>query len=194
MNWQKTIEKTDGAHFYWADLHVHTPAGPAFRLPKGSEISDAMSIKQVAQRYIDQALKQHIRLLGITEHNDVSWVDYIREAAEGSSVIIFPGFEITANTGGDGVHLVCLFAPTKPAKELDGLLSYLGLTPPRRFTQDRRPAIAEASFERILEKVKDEGGICIAAHATSNNGLLSVNTDLFLLTFHRFKIPHPGVD
>lgn len=176
MDWQKILEKTHGAHFYWADLHVHTPVGPGFHLPTGWGVNDAAAIKQVAKRYIDEALRRDIRLLGITEHNDVSWVDFIREAAEGSSVTIFPGFEITANTGGDGVHLVCLFDPAKPAKELDGLLSYLGLTPTKRFTQDRRPTIAEANFDKILETVKEAGGICIAAHSTSNNGLLKSST------------------
>lgn len=176
MDWGEITEKPDGAHFCWADLHVHTPDGPGFRLPTGWNVNNDTDTQRVAKAYIDEAIKRDICLLGITEHNDVTWVDRIREAAQGSSVTVFPGFEITANTGGDGVHLVCLFDPAKPEAELDAMLSYFGLTPNKRFTQGRRPAIAEASFEKILEYVKEEGGICIAAHATSGNGLLRSST------------------
>lgn len=176
MDWKDIIKKPNGAHFCWADLHIHTPAGPGFHLPQDCNISTEADRKQFAKKYIDKAIERDIYLLGITEHNDVSWINYIREAAGGSTVIIFPGFEITANTGGDGVHVICLFDPNKSTTDLDAILSYFGLTPKRRFTGDRRPAIAEADFERIIETIKKEGGICIAAHATSNNGLLRSST------------------
>lgn len=176
MNWQETISKPNGAYFCWADLHVHTPVGQGFSLTGKLSINNEAEIIKVAQAYISQAISREIRLLGITEHNDISWVEYIRNAAVGTPVIVFPGFEITANTGGDGVHLICLFDPDRQAQELDAILSYFGLTPNKRFTSDKHPAIAEATFENIIEKVKKEGGISIAAHATSNNGLLKSST------------------
>ena len=155
---------------------MHTPIGTGFSLTNGSSIDSEKARTEVAKTYIDRAASGGICLLGITEHNDVSWIDYIRNAASGTSVVVFPGFEITANTGGDGVHLVCLFDPDRKTKDLDGILSYFGLTPSKRFTGDKRPAIAEATFETIIEKVRTEGGISIAAHATSNNGLLKSST------------------
>lgn len=176
MNWQEIIEKSNGAHFCWADLHVHTPAGTGFSLTKGASIECETDRIEVAKAYVDRAISRDICLLGITEHNDVSWVDYIRRAASGTAVVVFPGFEITANTGGDGVHLVCLFDPNRKTTDLDGILSYFGLTPGRRFTGDKQPAIAEASFEKIVDKVRAEGGLSIAAHATSSNGLLRSST------------------
>jgi energy-coupling factor transporter ATP-binding protein EcfA2 len=176
MNWQQTINRPNGAYFCWGDLHVHTPAGQGFSLTGKLSSSNEEERAKVAKAYIDQAISREICLLGITEHNDVSWIEYIRNAATGTPVIVFPGFEVTANTGGDGVHLICLFDPNRQAQDLDAILSYFGLTPNKRFTSDKQPAIAEATFEQIVEKVKKEGGITIAAHATSNNGLLKSST------------------
>lgn len=176
MNWQDITSRSSGAHFFWADLHVHTPIGTGFSLTGGLSINSEEAKREVAKAYINQAVAREICLLGITEHNDVSWIDYIRNAALGTPVVVFPGFEITANTGGDGVHLICLFDPDRPAKDLDAILSYFGLTPNKRFTSDKQPAIAEATFEEIIEKVRSEDGISVAAHVTSSNGLLRSST------------------
>lgn len=150
------FENLSGAQFYWADLHIHTPEWRDFKLPSGCKTDDEMWRKDFAKRYVSEALKKGITIIGVTEHNDVSWVDDIRAVAENDFLAVFPGFEITANTGGDGVHLVCLFDCAKPSSELDDLLTYFGLPRGRRFTRDRTPIIADKSFEDIIKKVEEE--------------------------------------
>lgn len=178
------IEKPNGAKFYWADLHIHTPKWHGFKLPKGINLTDENSKRKFAKEYIKRAQETCINLIGITEHNDASWVDYIREAAKDSNIVVFPGFEITTQSGADGIHVICLFNPDTPKDILDGLLSNFGLLPGSRFNPDGSPKAVNKDFKTIIESVKQQGGICIAAHMSSNNGLLckvegQIRRDLF---------------
>ncbi|MFQ5788173.1 MAG: hypothetical protein ACE5H1_09360, partial [Thermodesulfobacteriota bacterium] len=122
--------------------------------------------------YIEKAKKEDIKILGITEHNDVEWVDSIRKAARGSDVIVFPGFEITTDSGKDGIHLICLFNPDKVSSEIDHLLSQIGLTPAERFNSDGTPKAFNKGVNEVIKIVRDKGGLCIAPHVFNNNGLL----------------------
>lgn len=166
------LKKPNGARFYWADLHVHTPSWHDFKLPAGARTNDEDWKKNFAKKYIEKANSKRVTIIGITEHNDVSWVDYIREAAEGTDIKIFPGFEITTQSGADGIHILCLFNPDTAKETIDGLLSNLGLLPGQRFHPDRSPNAVTKDMKEIIEEVKRQGGICIAAHASSDNGLL----------------------
>ena len=159
----------NGAKFYWADLHVHTPKWQGFSLP--SKISRDNK-KEIAKLYIEKAKKEDIKILAITEHNDVEWIDPIREASRGSDVIVFPGFEITTDSGADGIHILCLFNPNTSQNTLDGILSNLGLLPERRFHNDGSPKAITKNMSEAIKIIKGQDGICIAAHVSSDNGLL----------------------
>ncbi len=169
----QVLKKSNGARFYWADLHIHTPVWHGFRRPSGTNLADESSKKEFAKKYIQQAKEKDITILGITEHNDVSWVDYIREAAEESEIKVFPGFEITTQSGADGIHILCLFNPGTTRDTLDGLLSSFGLLPGPRFYPDKSPKAVKEDMKEVIEAVKKQGGICIAAHMSGDNGLLS---------------------
>jgi energy-coupling factor transporter ATP-binding protein EcfA2 len=166
------LRKKNGANFYWADLHIHTPFWDGFKLPSGVKKDDENWKKQFAKKYIEKAQERDITILGITEHNDVSWIDYIRQAAAGTEITVFPGFEITTQSGADGIHILCLFNPDITKDTLDGLLSNLGLLPGQRF-HDKSPRAVTKDMKEIIEAIKKQEGICIAAHVSSNNGLLA---------------------
>ncbi len=160
----------NGAKFYWADLHVHTPKWHGFSVSAGI---DRDKKAEVAKLYIEKAKKEGIHILAITEHNDVEWIDPIREAAKGTDIIIFPGFEITTDSGKDGIHLICLFNPDTDPKELDHLLSNIGLTPSERFNPDHTPRAFNKGVNEVIEIVRNKGGICIAPHVFNENGVLA---------------------
>lgn len=167
------LKKPNGARFLWADLHMHTPKWKGFKLPAGANTGDEDWKKEFAKEYVERAVAEGLSILGITEHNDVSWIDYIREAAtEATGITIFPGFEIATRSGADGIHILCLFDPKTASKTLDGLLSQFGLLPDKRFTSAGDPRICTADMKSVIQGVKAEGGICVAAHVSSNNGLL----------------------
>ncbi len=163
------IKLNNGANFYLADLHIHTPIWPHIRLPSGLKIKKNKDKKELAKKYIEKAIEKGIKILGITEHNDLSWIDYIRKAAENTELVIFPGFEIASSSGSDGIHLLCLFVPNTEITYIDRILSKL--LPPQRY-HNGKPRNSDKPFEEILSIVKEHNGICIAAHSTRENGLL----------------------
>ena len=112
------LKMHNGAKFYWADMHIHTPQWQGFSLPSSMDRNDK---DHIAKLYIEKAKKEDIKILGITEHNDVTWIDPIRKAAKDSDVVVFPGFEITTDSGKDGIHLICLFNPDTDSGELNHL-------------------------------------------------------------------------
>jgi len=163
------LKMHNGAKFYWADMHIHTPQWQGFSLPSSMDRNDK---DHIAKLYIEKAKKEDIKILGITEHNDVTWIDPIRKAAKDSDVVVFPGFEITTDSGKDGIHLICLFNPDTDSGELNHLLSLIGLTPAERFNSDNTPRAFNKGVHEVIEIVKNKGGICIAPHIFNENGLL----------------------
>lgn len=163
------LKMHNGAKFYWADLHIHTPKWQGFSLPPGMNKNDK---DHIAKLYIEKAKKEDIKILAITEHNDVEWIDPIRKAAKGSDVIVFPGFEITTDSGKDGIHLICLFNPDTNSDEIDHLLSQIGLTPSERFNADNTPRAFSKGINEVTEIIRKKDGICIAPHVFNDNGLL----------------------
>jgi len=123
----------------------------------------------MARAYIEKAWERGIELVGITEHNDVSWIDEMRYAARGLGVFLLPGFEVESK---EGIHVLCLFDPDTPVAELEESLVRLGLTKRRRAGQ-RLQLRTDQDFAGILSLIQDEcRGVCIAAHIESDKGLL----------------------
>jgi len=167
---KQILSMHNGAKFYWADLHIHTPKWKSFSLPPDVDSNDK---DEIAKLYIEKARREEIKILGITEHNDVEWIDPIREAAKDTDIVIFPGFEITTGSGKDGIHIICLFNPNTASSELDHMLSNIGLTPSERFNPDNTPRAFRKAVDEVIEIVRSRGGICIAPHVFNDNGLLS---------------------
>lgn len=119
-----------------------------------------------ARALVDKAEALEIKALAVTDHNDVSGVDALRAVAEARSIVVFPGFELTT---ADGVHILCLYAPTTSTPELERLLGEFGI---RQTTPSSDPCAMP--FSEVLAGVKDQGGVTIAAHVTQDNGLLKV--------------------
>ena len=165
---EEILTKHNGAKFHWADIHIHTPEWKDFSLPSGFNKNKK---DEIARLYIEKAKKEKISILGITEHNDVSWIDPIQQAAQGKGVVIFPGFEITTDSGKDGIHLICLFNPGTNSNDLDHLLSHIGLTPQERFTPNGTPMAFNKGVNEVIKIIKERGGICIAPHILNENGL-----------------------
>lgn len=157
--------ETAGARFLRADLQVHTPIDRRFK-PRPEPTAERRAL---AHKYIDAARQRGIDLVGITEHNDVSWIDELRHAARDLDVFLLPGFEVESK---EGIHVLCLFDPETPVGELEETLVRLGLTKQRR--DGRRLELrTDQDFEGVLTLVQEErGGVCVAAHIESNKGLL----------------------
>ena len=102
-------------------------------------------------------------VLAVTDHNSVSDIPGFRAAAQGTNVTILPGFELEST---DGIHVLCVYSPDTTEDKLERLLGEFGV----RETEPSSSQCGE-DFTGILGKVREQGGITIAAHSTGDKGL-----------------------
>lgn len=174
----RIVQLPNGAHFYRADLHNHTPADPAFHCG-GWPVNTEEHKRTFAREYVRFAKEeQHLDIMAITDHNDVSWLPYIQEAAKEVGLVVFPGVELSALGGRKSVHILAIFDPQTDIQEVDHWLSLLGLMPQQRFHSDGTPCIVQKSPADLIMCIHSScfksnlKPIAIAAHAFGNNGIL----------------------
>lgn len=155
-----------GARWVRADLQVHTPADPRFEhgaAPQGGREREAL-----ARAYLGRARERGIDVVGITEHDDVSWVPTMLAAGEAVGVAVLPGFEIES---GEGVHMLCLFDADTALARLEQALADTRAPGGARRTFEGR--VVRQPFAELLDTIQNGyGGVCIAAHADNKKGLL----------------------
>ena len=160
-----------GAEFVRADLQIHTPIDQGFRLPNTWNTETEDEKKRIAAGYISAAQKAGVGILGITEHNDLTYAPWIRDAARDSGVTVYPGVEFTLPPK---LHLIALFEPEADIERLWDLIVKLGLGKKKseRFHADGTPKQIKGTIEEFLRLVEEYGGLVIAPHACSDAGIL----------------------
>lgn len=142
-----------GSKYRKTDLHIHSPASRCFEDP-------AVTADQI----VEAAVGQRLEVIAITDHNTADFIDDVRQAAKGKPILVFPGIEITAANA----HILAIFERDCPVQRLNDLLARVNILADMRGKQD---AIGDDA-EKVVREIHLLGGIAIAAHANSNNGLL----------------------
>ena len=141
-----------GAVFHRCALQVNLHHyGSTFR---GQQPED--NAQSHAEAIVAKATEIGVSVLAITDHNNVSGVAAFRDAAVGRTIMIFPGFELTSS---EGIHVLCIYPPDTDEEYLGRFLGEFGIRATGPSTQ-----LSRQSFQDILPKVRDQGGITIAAH------------------------------
>ncbi len=84
-----------------------------------------------------------------------------------AKILVLPGFEFTATFG---FHILCIFPPEKQVRELEHLLLDLNIPPDQ--IDDGSPTVgATTDVLSVYRTVAESGGLVIAAHANSSNGV-----------------------
>jgi hypothetical protein len=122
--------------------------------------------QQHAKAIVEKAVDVGISVLAITDHNDVSSVPLFRSAAAGHNVHVFPGFELSSK---EGIHVLCIYPRDADDERLERFLGEFGIRNPVPSAD-----LANQDFVDILGKVREQGGVTVAAHVTNDNGLLKV--------------------
>lgn len=165
------LDLPNGARFYRVDLHNHTPFDKHFQCG-GYPIDTDEQKCAFAECYVGFLKEeQGIDIVGITEHNDVSWLPYIQKAAQDAELIVFPGVELGAKDGKRQVHVLALFDPKTQADEIDHFMSSCDLVPDERFHPDGTPRLIPCDAPELMRRIVEKGGFPIAAHGSSKNGL-----------------------
>lgn len=163
------------------DLHIHTPASSDFQQPE-------VKYLDVLQRAEARALD----IISFTDHNTVAGYRKLQEEIhqlellEGlnrilpeeqnrlreyrrlfEKILILPGFEFTATFG---FHIIGLFPPETPVREIEHLLIDLNI-PTDQLDMGSATVGATSDVLTAYRLIDEAGGIVIAAHANSNNGV-----------------------
>ncbi len=163
------------------DIHIHTPASSDFQQPE-------VTMLDILQRAENRGLD----IIAITDHNTVAgyrrMVDEIEQLEllerlnrlmpeERSKlneyrrlmekILVLPGIEFTATFG---FHILGLFSPEKPVREIEHLL--LSLNVPAQLLDDGSATVgATTDVLTAYRLIRQAGGLVIAAHANSSNGV-----------------------
>jgi len=163
------------------DLHIHTPASSDYQ-------QDGVDYLDILQR----AEQRGLAIIAITDHNTVSGYRQMHEEIQQlemleklkrilpdeqirlkeyrrllDNILVLPGFEFTATFG---FHIIGVFPPNKPIREIEHLL--LDLNIPTDQLDIGSVTVGASSDVLTAYRVIDEaGGISIAAHANSSNGV-----------------------
>jgi hypothetical protein len=158
MSKEQAIHR-EGLRFKKLDLHLHTPASKCF-------VDRSVS----AEAIVKAALAQKLDGIAITDHNSGGWIDDVKKAAEKKGLAVFPGVEITCMGGPNGIHLIALLDPSTGTREVESLLSDLGLQPHQ---YGDIHTIANMTPLAVGAIIAERGGLAILAHTDSSKGALS---------------------
>jgi hypothetical protein len=181
--------KNPAANAQWRrmDLHLHTPASNDFMEP---HITYLDILRQAEVRGLDMiaftdhntvagyaAMKREIGQLELLERlnrmeaNEKRLLDEYRRLL--GKILVLPGFEFTATFG---FHIMGIFAPHTPVSYLEHLL--LKLNVPLEVLQLGSSTVGATSDVLTAYRVIYEaGGLVIAAHANSGNGVVMRGLD-----------------
>jgi len=151
-----------GAVFHQCALQVnpHHYGGTFRGKPAGGDA------RAHAQAIVDKAIEIRVSVLAITDHNDVSGVPAFRDAAGERGIHVFPGFELSSS---EGVHVLCIYPQDVEQHQLERFLGVFGVTSTKPSSD-----LSTMSFVEILRCVREQGGVTIAAHVTTDKGLFKV--------------------
>jgi PHP family Zn ribbon phosphoesterase len=166
---REIASRPSGARFRLADLQLHTPVDRNFRPGTHLDTDDQRTAFAVA--YIGTVVAKGLGIIALTEHNDVSWIERLRQAAADASadVVIFPGFEIASS---EGVHVLSIFEPDEDVSRLEEILVEAGLPSDLRWHDDGTPRTSKLPLAELVDFIDARGGLCILSHVDREDGVL----------------------
>lgn len=163
------------------DLHIHTPASNDYQEHgvtyldvlrhaelRGLDIIAFTDHNTVAgYRALQNEVQQltFLQKLGRIQADEQRRLDEYRRLL--GKILVLPGFEFTAMFG---FHIIGLFAPETPISYMEHLLLMLNV-PPEKLFEGSTTAGATADVLTAYRVINAAGGIVIAAHANSANGV-----------------------
>lgn len=180
---RRTTTNTKNRKLQWRvmDLHLHTPASGDY--------------KQKNVNYLDILKKgeaQGLDIMAFTDHNTVKGFREMKEEIANlqlleslnrilpeesarlreyerlmKKILVLPGFEFTATFG---FHILGIFPPDKPIREIEHLLLKLNI-PSGTIDEGAFTVGASSDVLTAYREINQAGGMVIAAHVNSSNGV-----------------------
>jgi hypothetical protein len=168
-------------NWYSIDLHLHTPASSDY--------------KQAGVTYLDilqRAESQELDIIAFTDHNTIAGYRKMQEEINQlellkslnrimpkeetrlkeyhrllKKILLLPGIEFTATFG---FHILGIFPPEKPTREIEHLLLKLNI-PADQLDGGSVTVGSSTDVVMAYKLINEAGGLVIAAHANSSNGV-----------------------
>ena len=150
------LAKPNGAVFRSVDLHVHTPM---------SSDMDKKWQTSSPQELVQHALNNGMEVIAITDHNNARWCDKVVAAAEGTTLEVFPGVEVSTPQG----HLIAIFDKNVTGDAIHGLLMNAGM---KQDDLGSLNAVTTKTMVEVAQLVEAAEGIAIAAHVDGEKGFM----------------------
>ena len=163
------------------DLHLHTPASSDYREP---DVSYQDILRQAEARKLDiiaftdhntlagyRIMRQEIEDLELLERLNRLQPDETRRLEEYRrllrKVLVLPGFEFTATFG---FHIIALFSPDTTVRAIEHVLLSLKI-PTEKIDEGSSTVGSTSDVLAAYQMIDQSGGLAIAAHANSSNGV-----------------------
>ena len=154
---QAALKLPDGARFYRCALQVN----PFSYLERYGKPTPFQSEDEYNKAMVEACLKTGIEVIGVTDHYRVQHSWSLLQAARDAGLWAFGGVEAVSK---EGVHFLCLFDPEKD----DDVERFIGICGVRNSAQSSPIGILDST--ELLERVRQWGAVCIAAHVASASG------------------------
>ena len=156
----EALKQPNGARFYRCALQVN----PFAYHGRHGKQTDYQNEADYNAAIVEACHANGIEAIAVTDHYRVSDSVGLVNAARAAGVFVFGGFEAASD---DGVHFLCLYDPDKDSS-LDRLIGQLGVRDHTALSPN-----GDKNCLKLLECVREQGGITVAAHVAAENGLLA---------------------
>ena len=150
-----------GAHFFRCDFQVHTPRDLQW---SGKHYVSDEDRREYAARFIQACREKGLDAVAITDHHDLMFVKYIREAAKteldddgnpvptNKQIVVFPGIELTLNVP---CQAILIFDAEFPEDLFSLTLNALAITP-KDASEPTTADVVRLEQIRTLGELRDE--------------------------------------
>lgn len=153
MTVENLLSISNGARFYRADLHIHSFGGS----------HDVKDVTMSPEAIVSTALLENLDVIAITDHNEIKNVETAIRAAEGTSLLVLPGIELSTPQG----HLLCYFP------NLDSLQKFFGRI--NVVDRDTANSRCQNAILECLNFVETLNGFAVLAHVDAGSGFETEN-------------------
>ncbi|MGH9352161.1 MAG: TrlF family AAA-like ATPase [Terriglobia bacterium] len=157
---QRALNLPNGGRFYRCVLQVN-PFDYIVRHNRPTAFSDETSYNKAI---LEACANLSVEVIAITDHYRVQTGSRLKQEAQAAGIHVFVGFEAVAK---DGIHILCLFDPTRRTDEIERIIGECGV---HRAASES--PIGKYDARDLLKEAGKWGGVCVAAHVASKGGLL----------------------
>ena len=164
------------ARFRRVALHMHSPDSHDWNKIGDKTRNDQGKLLAVGgeTEFVD-ALKEHFDLVCITDHMKCSYASRVSNASrKETDFLILPGMEVNiqpeAAISSSRLHILAVFPEGSTAEGFSRLFAKLKDIPDD-VRRTGKEVVTGLRLEEFIKRIHDEGGLCLAAHVNSQQGV-----------------------